>query len=237
MKLTLAQAAKMIDHTNLHADASTDAIRALCREAADHGFAMVAVNQVQSASCAAVLEGTGVGVGAAISFPLGQTTVASKVSDTCDAIAHGATEIDYVVNLTAVKDGDWAYVEDEMRRIVDACARAEVVSKVIFENCYLTDDEKVRLCEVANAVGPDFVKTSTGMAEGGATLADVRLMRAHCLPSVKVKAAGGIRDAETFLAMVEAGADRIGTSAGIAIIEELRGLLAAESKDAFVIDR
>lgn len=237
MKLTLAQAAKMIDHTNLHADASTDAIRALCREAADHGFAMVAVNQVQSATCADVLEGTGVGVGAAISFPLGQTTVASKVSDTCDAIAHGATEIDYVVNLTAVKDGDWAYVEDEMRRIVDACARAEVVSKVIFENCYLTDDEKVRLCEVANAVGPDFVKTSTGMAEGGATLADVRLMRAHCLPSVKVKAAGGIRDAETFLAMVEAGADRIGTSAGIAIIEELRGLLAAESKDAFVIDR
>lgn len=237
MELTIAQAAKMIDHTNLHVDATTDDICALCREAMEYGFAMVAVNQFQSATCAEVLQDTGVRVGAAISFPLGQTTIAAKVSDTCDAIAHGATEIDYVVNLTAVKDGNWAYVEEEMQHLVDACAQAEVISKVIFENCYLTDDEKIRLCEIANAVGPDYVKTSTGMGEGGATEADVRLMRAHCLPSIKVKAAGGIRDAETFLAMVEAGADRIGTSSGISIIEELKARLAAEAKDAFTIER
>ncbi len=218
--------AAMIDHTNLHADASEKDMEVLCREARDNGFAMVAVNSVQSALCSSLLANTGVRTGAAIGFPLGQTTIATKVFETRDAIANGADEIDYVVNLTAVKNGQWDLVKREMVEIVDACRENDVTVKVIFENCYLTDDEKVRLCEIASEVRPDFIKTSTGFGTGGATFEDVALMRENADPAVKVKAAGGIRDADTFLKMVELGAERIGTSAGVAIMAELaeRGL-------------
>ena len=177
-------------------------------------------------------------MGAAIGFPLGQQSVATKEFETRDALANGADEIDYVVNLTEVKAGNWDYVEDEMRRIVEACREAgasrsePVPSKVIFENCLLTDDEKVALCEVANRVGPTFVKTSTGFSTGGATVADVRLMRAHVAPEIQVKAAGGIRTADQFLDMVRAGATRIGCSAGVAIIEELGRRFQAEGISA-----
>ncbi len=211
----------MIDHTNLHADACDQDMETLCQEARDHGFAMVAVNSVQSALCSALLAGTGVHTGAAIGFPLGQTTIAVKVFETRDAIANGADEIDYVVNLTAVKNGQWDLVKREMTEIVGACRERGVIVKVIFENCYLTDDEKIRLCEIASEVRPDFIKTSTGFGTGGATFEDVALMRENVDPAVKVKAAGGIRDAETFLKMVELGAERIGTSAGVAIMAEL----------------
>ena len=211
----------MIDHTNLHADACDQDMETLCQEARDHGFAMVAVNSVQSALCSALLAGTGVHTGAAIGFPLGQATIAVKVFETRDAIANGADEIDYVVNLTAVKNGQWDLVKREMTEIVGACRERGVIVKVIFENCYLTDDEKIRLCEIASEVRPDFIKTSTGFGTGGATFEDVALMRENVDPAVKVKAAGGIRDAETFLKMVELGAERIGTSAGVAIMAEL----------------
>ncbi|GJM54407.1 deoxyribose-phosphate aldolase [Granulimonas faecalis] len=211
----------MIDHTNLRADACDQDMETLCQEARDHGFAMVAVNSVQSALCSALLAGTGVHTGAAIGFPLGQTTIAVKVFETRDAIANGADEIDYVVNLTAVKNGQWDLVKREMTEIVGACRERGVIVKVIFENCYLTDDEKIRLCEIASEVRPDFIKTSTGFGTGGATFEDVALMRENVDPAVKVKAAGGIRDAETFLKMVELGAERIGTSAGVAIMAEL----------------
>lgn len=211
----------MIDHTNLHADACDQDMETLCQEARDHGFAMVAVNSVQSALCSALLAGTGVHTGAAIGFPLGQTTIAVKVFETRDAIANGADEIDYVVNLTAVKNGQWDLVKREMTEIVGACRERGVIVKVIFENCYLTDAEKIRLCEIASEVRPDFIKTSTGFGTGGATFEDVALMRENVDPAVKVKAAGGIRDAETFLKMVELGAERIGTSAGVAIMAEL----------------
>lgn len=211
----------MIDHTDLHADACDQDMETLCQEARDHGFAMVAVNSVQSALCSALLAGTGVHTGAAIGFPLGQTTIAVKVFETRDAIANGADEIDYVVNLTAVKNGQWDLVKREMTEIVGACRERGVIVKVIFENCYLTDDEKIRLCEIASEVRPDFIKTSTGFGTGGATFEDVALMRENVDPAVKVKAAGGIRDAETFLKMVELGAERIGTSAGVAIMAEL----------------
>ena len=210
--------AAMIDHTNLHADASEKDMEVLCREARDNGFAMVAVNSVQSALCSSLLANTGVHTGAAIGFPLGQTTIATKVFETRDAIANGADEIDYVVNLTAVKNGQWDLVKREMVEIVDACRENDVVVKVIFENCYLTDDEKVRLCEIASEVRPDFVKTSTGFGTGGATVHDVALMRATVGDACKVKASGGIHTAEEAAAMVEAGADRIGTSSGIAIV-------------------
>ncbi|WP_455137059.1 deoxyribose-phosphate aldolase [Thermophilibacter sp.] len=229
-RYALADLAAMVDHTNLHADATRADMERLCAEAREWGFAMVAVNSVQSRLCAKLLEGSGVHVGAAISFPLGQTSVAAKVFETRDALGAGADEIDYVVNLTEVKAGNWDFVTDEMRRVVDACNEAGAVSKVIFENCLLTDDEKIRLCEVANQVRPTFVKTSTGFSTGGATVEDVRLMRAHVDGAVKVKAAGGIRTADAFLAMVAAGAERIGCSAGVPIMREL----SARMGDGFV---
>lgn len=221
MRYTLSDLALMVDHTNLHADATEDDLRRLCDEARRYGFRMVAVNSVQSRLCAELLAGSDVHVGAAISFPLGQTSVAAKVFETRDAIQSGANEIDYVVNLTEVKAGNWSYVADEMARIVEVCCDAGAPSKVIFENCLLTQDEKIRLCEVASEVLPTFVKTSTGFSTGGATVEDVRLMREHVDARVKVKAAGGIRTADDFLAMVAAGAERIGCSASVSIMEEL----------------
>jgi len=219
---TLDDLAQMVDHTNLHPDATEKDMARLCDEAVRHHFRMVAVNQVQTALCARLLAGTDVHVGAAISFPLGQTTADAKVFETQDALAHGADEIDYVVNLTRVRAHDWAFVADEMRRIVAACEDAGATSKVIFENCYLTDAEKIELCHIAREVRPTFVKTSTGFGTDGATADDVRLMREHVGPHVQVKAAGGIRTADAFLRMVDAGATRIGCSASVTIMDELR---------------
>ena len=219
---TLDDLARLVDHTNLHPDATRRDMERLCDEAKRYHFKMVAVNSVQSKLCSEFLAGTDIHTGAAIGFPLGQTTIESKVFETKDALANGANEIDYMVNLTEVKEANWAYVEREMREIVEVCREAGVPSKVIFENCLLTDEEKVKLCEIASEVRPTFIKTSTGLSTGGATVEDVRLMREHVDPSVKVKAAGGIRTVETFLDMVRAGAERIGCSAGIPIIEELK---------------
>lgn len=229
---TLDRLARLVDHTNLHADATEADMARLCDEAVRHHFKMVAINPVQSAFCARQLAGTDIDVGAAIAFPLGQTSIAAKVYETRDALAAGANEIDYVVNLTQVLQHNWDYVSDEMRQIVSVCNDAGVLSKVIFENCYLTQQEKIHLCEIARAVRPTFVKTSTGFGTGGATLEDVTLMHEHVAGDVLVKAAGGIRDAETFLAMVRAGARRIGTSAGVSIIEELRQRMEADGVDA-----
>jgi deoxyribose-phosphate aldolase len=229
---SLDDLAQLVDHTNLRPDATRADMERLCDEARRHHFRMVAVNSVQSALCRELLAGTDVHVGAAISFPLGQTSIATKVFETRDALADGANEIDYVVNLTEVKAGDWGYVRNEMRAIVDVCNEADAPSKVIFENCLLTQDEKIRLCEIASEVLPTFVKTSTGFSTGGATVEDVRLMREHVDPRVKVKAAGGIRSADNFLDMVRAGAERIGCSASVAIIEELAGRIGEGGVDA-----
>lgn len=228
---TLDELAQLIDHTNLKPSAHAADMRVLCDEARANRFAMVAVNQVQASLCAGLLEGTGIHVGAAISFPLGQTTIASKVFDTHDAIANGADEIDYVVNLTEVKNGNWDYVAAEMGEIVAACRELGAISKVIFENCYLEDAEKIRLCEIASEARPDFIKTSTGFGTGGATFDDVRLMVERVDPAVRVKAAGGIRDAESFLEYVRLGCRRIGTSAGVAIIREIGARMAKTGSD------
>ena len=230
---TLGDLARLIDHTNLHADATEADMARLCDEAITYHFKMVAINPVQSAFCAQRLANTDVHTGAAIGFPLGQISIAAKVFETRDALAAGANEIDYVVNLTQVRQHNWEYVADEMRQIVAVCNEAGVPSKVIFENCYLTQDEKIHLCEIARSVRPTFVKTSTGFGTGGATVPDVALMYEHVAGEVLVKAAGGIRDANTFLAMVRAGARRIGTSAGVAIIEELRQRMETEGISAF----
>ena len=232
-RYTLDDLARLVDHTNLHADATRADMEKLCDEARRYHFRMVAINSVQSRLCSELLAGTDVHVGAAIGFPLGQTSIATKVFETRDAIENGANEIDYVVNLTEVKAGNWGYVRDEMDGIVSVCNETAVPSKVIFENCLLTQDEKIALCEIASEVLPTFVKTSTGFSTGGATVEDVRLMREHVDARVKVKAAGGIRTADDFLAMVAAGAERIGCSAGVPIMEELRSRMEAEGVDYY----
>ena len=218
--VTVEQLANMIDHTNLKAFADDAAFEKLCDEAKKYNFKMVAINPAQTVRCKKKLEGSPVHVGAAIGFPLGQTTLECKIFETKDAIEKGADEIDYVINVAELKNKNYDYIKKEMEEIVKICREAGKTSKVIFENCYLTDDEKRKVAEIAKEVKPDFIKTSTGFGTGGATVDDVKLMKSVVGDEVKVKAAGGIRDLKTALAMIEAGAERLGTSAGVAIVEE-----------------
>lgn len=220
--LTPEKLAGMIDQTLLKPFATEDMLRKHCETAARYHFKTVAINNAPVPFCKKILEGSGVLCDAAVSFPLGQCTIETKVFETIDVIAKGAGEVDYVINLTAVKSGSWAYVEDEMRQIVTTCRNLGITSKVIFENCYLTDDEKRHLCEIALKVKPVFIKTSTGFGTGGATVEDVRLMKSCVGDALNIKAAGGIRTAGQALAMIEAGADRIGTSCGVEIVEGFR---------------
>ncbi len=214
--------ANMIDHTNLKAFADDAAFQKLCDEARQYHFKMVAINPAQTRRCKEKLAGCPVHVGAAIGFPLGQTTLECKVFETKDAIEKGADEIDYVINVAELKNKNYDYIKKEMEEIVAVCRNADVISKVIFENCYLTEEEKIKVAEIAKEVKPDFIKTSTGFGTGGAVVEDVALMKSVVGDQVKVKAAGGIRDLKTALAMVEAGAERLGTSAGVEIIEEYK---------------
>ena len=218
--VTVEQLANMIDHTNLKAFADDAAFEKLCDEAKKYNFKMVAINPAQTVRCKKKLEGSPVHVGAAIGFPLGQTTLECKIFETKDAIEKGADEIDYVINVAELKNKNYDYIKKEMEEIVKICREAGKTSKVIFENCYLTDDEKRKVAEIAKEVKPDFIKTSTGFGTGGATVEDVKLMKSVVGDEVKVNAAGGIRDLKTALAMIEAGAERLGTSAGVAIVEE-----------------
>ena len=218
--ITVEQLANMVDHTNLKAFADDAAFTKLCDEARKYNFKMVAINPAQAVRCKEKLKDSLVHVGAAIGFPLGQTTLECKIFETKDAIKKGADEIDYVINVAELKNENYDYIKKEMEEIVKICKEAGKTSKVIFENCYLTDDEKVKVAEIAKEVKPDFIKTSTGFGTGGATVEDVKLMKSVVGDEVKVKAAGGIRDLKTALAMIEAGAERLGTSAGVAIVEE-----------------
>ena len=210
---------KYFDHTCLKPYATREDMSKLGEEDKKYDFMMVAINSTQTKLCKELLKGTDIHVGAAISFPLGQTTIETKVFETKDAIANGADEIDYVINITELKEKNYDYIKEEMTQIVDVCRKHNVISKVIFENCYLTDEEKIKLCEIALEVKPDFIKTSTGFGTGGATVEDVKLMKSIVKDTVKVKAAGGIRDLDTCLKMIEAGAERIGTSSAIKITE------------------
>jgi len=221
-KYTLDQLAHMIDHANLKADVKASDLEKLCEEAKQYHFAMVAINQIQSPICAKLLAGTDIKVGAAIAFPFGQTSIEAKVFETDNALSIGASEIDYVIHIGKACEGDWDYIKREMLAVVEVCRKYNVISKVIFENCYLTEDQKIKLCEIASEVKPDFIKTSTGAASGGATLADVKLMRKYVSDDVQVKASGGIRTADEFLDMIRNGVTRIGSSSGIAIIEEIK---------------
>lgn len=221
---TAKSLAILFDHTQLRPYAQEQDFVTLCNESKAYGFKMVAINSVQTALCKRLLSGTPVHVGAAISFPLGQTSIRTKRYETEQAILEGADEIDYVIHIGKLKDKDYAYIQQEMQEIVDACRQASVTSKVIFENCFLTKEEKVALCGIANQVGPDFIKTSTGFGSGGATVEDVRLMRENTDPSILVKAAGGIRTLADAAAMYQAGARRIGSTASVKIMEEYNKL-------------
>ena len=212
------QIAKTIDHTLLKPDATKAQILKLCDEARTYGFASVCVNPSRIALVAEQLKGTDVTPCCVVGFPLGAIPSESKAAETAVAVKNGAREIDMVIDIGRAKDGDWAYVESDIAAVKAACGPAKL--KVIIETCLLTDDEKVKACQAAVRANADFVKTSTGFSKAGATVADVRLMRQTVGPDMGVKAAGGIHNRAEALAMLEAGATRIGTSSGIAIVSE-----------------
>ena len=218
-KMSADELCQLFDHTLLKAYATKADFEKLCSEAKQHHFKMVAINSYPVKLCKELLQGTDVHVGAAIAFPLGQTTIEMKCYETKKAIDDGADEIDYVLNIGKLKEDDLAYIEEEMRQIVSICRENKVLVKVIFENCCLTKEEIIKAAAIAKKVKPDFIKTSTGFGTSGATVEDVRLMKETVGEEVKVKAAGGIRDWQTCKMMIEAGAERIGTSASIQILE------------------
>ena len=215
--------AGVIDHTLLRPDATRQDIEKLCREAAEFHFATVCVNPAWVALAASRLGGTGVGVCSVVGFPLGASTPDVKHYETRRAIFDGASEIDMVINIGALKSGDLRTVERDIEAVVEACRQCGVVSKVIIEAALLTDEEKITACTLSKAAGADFVKTSTGFGPGGATAADVALMRRVVGSEMGVKAAGGVRDLEGLKAMVAAGATRVGASAGVKIVQETKG--------------
>ena len=221
MDVTKEQLAAMIDHTNLKAFATRDDMRKLCEEARACGFKSVAINGCQVPVCRELLAGSEVQMDATVGFPLGQTSVAMKVAEAREVLEGGCGEFDYVLNVGRVREGDYAYIEDEMRQLVAVAREAGAGCKVIRETCYLTNEQIERVCEVARRVRPDFVKTSTGFGSGGATVEHVRLMKQTVGNDVQVKASGGIRNLADALAMIEAGATRLGTSAGVSILSEL----------------
>ena len=208
---------KYIDHTILKATASSADVQKLCEEAIEHEFYSVCVNGCYVADAKHLLQGTDVKVAAVVGFPLGAMTTASKVFEAKEAIENGASEIDMVINVAKLKDGEFDYVENEIRLIREAIGNN--VLKVIIETCYLTDEEKVKACELSLVAKADFVKTSTGFGTGGATYEDVKLMKSVVGDNAKVKASGGVRDKETAQKYVDLGAERLGTSSGIDIVK------------------
>ena len=208
--------AAMIDHTLLKPEATPEQIEKLCAEATAYHFASVCVNPVYIPLAAKLLQGTGVKVCCVVGFPLGAITPEQKAAEAASCAAMGAEELDMVIHVGAAKAGDWALVQRDIEGVVKAAAGRTV--KVILETCLLTDEEKRKACLAAKAAGAHFVKTSTGFSTGGATAADIALMRKTVGPEMGVKASGGIRDYAAAMAMIEAGANRIGASAGIAIV-------------------
>jgi len=217
-----AGVASFIDHTLLKPDAKRSDIEELCREAMQFKFATVCINPTWVALAARLLAGSGVGVCSVVGFPLGATTSDVKGYETQRAIFDGAREIDMVINVGALKSGDLRCVERDIEAVVGPCRTSNTLSKVIIEAALLTDDEKVTACTLAKAAGADYVKTSTGFGPGGATAADVALMRRIVGADMGVKAAGGVRDLEGMKAMIAAGASRVGASAGVKIVQQSR---------------
>lgn len=208
--------AKMIDHTILKADASEDKVREICSEAKKYGFASVCINPCNVKLASKLLDGTDVKVCTVIGFPLGANTSEVKAFEADEAVKNGAGEVDMVINIGRLKDGDYNYVRSDIKAVVDA-VKGRALSKVIIETCLLTDSEKIAVCKLAKEAGADFVKTSTGFSTAGAKASDIKLMRDTVGHNMGVKASGGIRTYEDAIAMLEAGASRIGASASVEI--------------------
>jgi len=215
--------AALIDHTLLKPESTAGQIEQLCAEAAEHHFGAVCVNACWVALAARKLAGTEVKVGATIGFPWGTSSTAAKVAETRQAIADGAREVDMVLAYGKLKSGDYAAVAEDIREVVRLAHKHDVLVKVILETSMLTQDEKITACMLAKQAGADFVKTSTGFQGGGATAEDIALMRAVVGPDLGVKASGGVRSLADAKKMIAAGATRIGTSAGIKIVQEAAG--------------
>ncbi len=215
-----SQIAKMIDHTLLKADATKEQVKTLCEEAKQYNFASVCVNPTWVQYASELLAGTEVEVCTVIGFPLGATTSATKAFETANAIENGATEVDMVINIGALKDKNYDLVKEDITAVVDA-AKGKALTKVIIETSLLTDEEKEKACVLAVEAGTDFVKTSTGFSTGGATVEDIALMRKTVGPDIGVKASGGVRSSEDTENMIAAGATRIGASSGVAIVNGL----------------
>jgi deoxyribose-phosphate aldolase len=212
-----ANYAKYIDHTLLKPDATEEKIKKVCAEAKQYNFASVCVNPTYIELVARELKGSTVNPCVVVGFPLGATTPAVKAFETNEVIEKGAKEVDMVLNIGAAKSGNWSLVEEDIKAVVHA-SRGRALVKVILETCLLTDEEKVRACAISKLAGADFVKTSTGFSTGGATVEDVKLMRATVGDKMGVKASGAVRDYETARKMIEAGATRLGTSSGVEIV-------------------
>lgn len=212
--------AAMIDHTLLKPEASRDQIAQLCQEAREHSFATVCVNPTNVKLCAQLLKDSTVKVCTVVAFPLGATPTEVKVYEAQRAIMDGAQEVDMVMNIGALKSKDYELAEQDIATVARTCHEQGAICKVIIEAALLTDEEKVRACTLAKAAGADYVKTSTGFGPGGATVEDVALMRRTVGPTMGIKAAGGIRSFEDARSLIEAGATRIGASAGVKIVQE-----------------
>lgn len=208
---------KYIDHTLLKQDASIDQIKQLCKEAIENNFCSVCINPWYIPLCKHLLANSNVKICTVIGFPLGSMSTKAKVYETKDAIKNGADEIDMVLNISQLKAKNFNYVIDEIDKVKAKCKHK--VLKVIIETCLLTDQEKIDACECINKSNADFIKTSTGFSTGGATVSDVKLLREHVNPDKKVKAAGGVRTKEDLVAMIDAGAERIGTSRGVDLVK------------------
>ncbi|WP_165250668.1 deoxyribose-phosphate aldolase [Paludisphaera soli] len=226
LELTYDLIAKRIDHSLLQPTLTEEEMEAGCRVAAEYGVASVCIKPFAVPLAARILRGTGVEVGTTIGFPHGGHATSVKVFESQQAIDDGATELDMVVNIGQVLGGQWAAVAVDIRAVVETAHERDAVVKVIFENCYLTDEQKIRLCHICGDVGADYVKTSTGYGTGGATHEDLILMRKSSPPGVKLKAAGGVRTLDQAIAVVELGCDRFGASKTAEILDELKGRLA-----------
>ncbi|GHV85033.1 deoxyribose-phosphate aldolase [Spirochaetia bacterium] len=217
-----------IDHTILKPGATKAEVKQICDEAKQYGFTVVVVNPCWIPFCKKELAGKDIAIVTTLGFPLGQNLSKTKAAECADVIDAGADEIDMVINVGKLISGENDYAYNDIKGVADCCHSRGKICKVILETCLLTEEQIVRACELSEKAGADYVKTSTGFSSGGATVEIVKLMRKTCGPRVKIKAAGGIRNLAQAKAMVEAGADRLGTSAGLAIAAELSAGLAAK---------
>jgi deoxyribose-phosphate aldolase len=227
MDYTYSDIARMIDHSLLNPTMTVEQLERGIEIARQYEVASVCIMPFYLARCAELLRGSTVKASTTIGFPHGGHTTAIKVAEAQRAMDDGGQELDMVVNISRALSGDWAYVRDDIRAVVEAAHARSAKVKVIFENCYLTDDQKIRLCEICGELNADWVKTSTGYGTGGATLDDLRLMRRHAPPHVQVKAAGGIRDLDAALAVRAIGVTRFGCTRTVELLEECKRRLAS----------